>query len=104
VEHVAEGQETNRGFLKGVLEEVMGSQKIYNLEDGERGGSQKTITPSSFRYEDQWVGKVRDGRGAGFSDIYDALNGAPAVPPDTSTCLTDQRTMPSRRGHYGSWL
>jgi len=28
VEHVAEGQEKDRGLLRGVLEEVMGSQKI----------------------------------------------------------------------------
>jgi hypothetical protein len=28
VEHVAEGQEHNQGLLRGVLEEVTGSQKI----------------------------------------------------------------------------
>ena len=28
MEHVAEGQENNRGLLMGVLEEVMGSYKI----------------------------------------------------------------------------
>jgi hypothetical protein len=28
VEHVAEGKENNRGLLRGVLDEVMGSQKF----------------------------------------------------------------------------
>jgi hypothetical protein len=31
VEHVAEGQENNRGLLRGVLEEVMGSRKFHKL-------------------------------------------------------------------------
>jgi hypothetical protein len=30
-EHVAEGQENNRGLLRGVLEEVMGPQKIFTI-------------------------------------------------------------------------
>ena len=52
MEHVAEGQENNRGLLRGVLEEVMGSQKNFIIsEKGDRGGSQKTITPSSLRYQ-----------------------------------------------------
>jgi hypothetical protein len=47
---VAEGQENNRGLLKGVLEEVRGSRKNFTVsEPGDRGGSQKTITPSSLR-------------------------------------------------------
>jgi hypothetical protein len=31
VEHVAEGQEKNQGLLKGVLDEVRGSQKIFTI-------------------------------------------------------------------------
>jgi hypothetical protein len=54
VEHVAEGQGNNRGLPKGVLEEVMGSCKNFTISElGYRGGCQKTITPSSLRYEDQ---------------------------------------------------
>ena len=54
MEHVAEGQEKNSGLLKGVLEEVMGSQKNFIISElGHRGGCQKTITPSSLRYESQ---------------------------------------------------
>ena len=56
---------------------------------GDRGGCQNTIAPSSLRYEDQWVGKFRGGRGAVDSAILDASNGMPAAPPDSSTFLTD---------------
>jgi hypothetical protein len=35
VEHVAEGQENNRGLLRGVLEEVMGSSKISQFLNSE---------------------------------------------------------------------
>jgi hypothetical protein len=31
VEHVAEGQEKSRGLLRGVLEEVMGSENFHNF-------------------------------------------------------------------------
>jgi hypothetical protein len=31
VEHAAEGQEKNRGLLRGILEEVMNSQKFHNF-------------------------------------------------------------------------
>jgi hypothetical protein len=31
MEHVAEGQENNRGLLRGVLDEVMRSQKFHNF-------------------------------------------------------------------------
>jgi hypothetical protein len=31
VKHVTEGQENNRGLLRGVLEEVMGYKILHNL-------------------------------------------------------------------------
>ena len=31
MEHVAEGQEKNRGLLTDVLDEVMGTQKIFTI-------------------------------------------------------------------------
>jgi len=49
VEHVAEGQEESRGLLKGVFDEVMGLYKNFTISEvGDRGGCQKTITPSSL--------------------------------------------------------
>jgi hypothetical protein len=54
VERVAEGRRTFGGLLKGVLKDVMGSYKNFTIsERGDRGGSQKTITPPSLRYENQ---------------------------------------------------
>jgi hypothetical protein len=54
VEHVAEGQETNRGTFQECSRGVDGFIKNFMIfEVGERGGSQKTITPPSLRYEDQ---------------------------------------------------
>jgi hypothetical protein len=42
------------GLLRGVLQEVMGSYKNFTISElGDRGGYQKTIAPSSLRYEDQ---------------------------------------------------
>jgi hypothetical protein len=41
------------GLLRGVLKEVMGHKNFTISELGDRGESQKTITPSSLRYEDQ---------------------------------------------------
>jgi hypothetical protein len=42
------------GLLTDVLDEVMGPQKIFTISQlGDRGGSQKTITPSSLPNEDQ---------------------------------------------------
>ena len=42
------------GLLTGVLDEVMGSIKYSTISElGDRDGCQKTITPSSLRYEDQ---------------------------------------------------
>jgi hypothetical protein len=41
------------GLLRAVLEEVMGHKNCTISELGDGGGSQKTITPSSLRYEDQ---------------------------------------------------
>jgi hypothetical protein len=54
VEHVAEGQENNRGTPQGCSQR--GDRVIKNFtisERGDRGGSQKTITPSSLPNEDQ---------------------------------------------------
>jgi hypothetical protein len=47
---MAEGQEKSRELLRGVLDEVTGSYKNFTISElGDRGGSQKTITPSSLR-------------------------------------------------------
>jgi hypothetical protein len=54
VEHVAEGQENNRGTSQGCSRGGDGVIKYFTIsEKGDRGGYQKTITPSSLRYEDQ---------------------------------------------------
>jgi hypothetical protein len=54
VECVAEGQEESRGTPSGVSPGREGAQKNFTIsEPGDRGGSQKTITSSSLRYEDQ---------------------------------------------------
>jgi hypothetical protein len=70
VEHAAEGQENSLGTPQGCSRRGDGAIKYFTISElGDCGGCQKTITPSSLRYEDQLVGKVRGGRGAGFSDI-----------------------------------
>ena len=54
MEHVAEGQKTNLGTPQGCSrggDEGVKNFTIFEL--GDRGGSQKTITPSSLRYENQ---------------------------------------------------
>jgi hypothetical protein len=54
VEHVAEGQENNRGTSQGCSRGGDGVIKYFTIsEKGDRGGYQKTITPSPLRQEDQ---------------------------------------------------
>jgi hypothetical protein len=54
VEHVAEGQENNRGTPQGCSPGGDGAIKYFNISElGDRDGCQKTFTPSSLRYEDQ---------------------------------------------------
>ena len=54
MEHVAEGQENNRGTPQGCSRVGEGVMKIFTISElGDSGGSQKTITPSSLRYDDQ---------------------------------------------------
>src|SRR5919107_2317313 len=55
VEHVAEGQENNRGIPQGCSRRGDGVIKNFTISElDDRGGCcQKRITPSSLRYEDQ---------------------------------------------------
>jgi hypothetical protein len=50
VEHVAEGQENNRGTPQGCSRGGHGLTKNFTISElVDRGGYQKTITPSSLR-------------------------------------------------------
>jgi hypothetical protein len=50
VEHVAEGQENNRGTSQGCSRGGDGAIKYFTISElGDRGGCQKTIPPSSLR-------------------------------------------------------
>ena len=54
MEHVAEGQENNRGTPQGCSRGGEGVMFIFTISElGYRGRSQKTITPSSLLYEDK---------------------------------------------------
>ena len=58
MEHEAEGHETNRGLLKGVLDEVMGSQKILQSLKTMIAADLRRPSPSSFLYEYQVEGSL----------------------------------------------
>ena len=69
MEHAAEGQENNRGLLRGVLDEVRGVIKISQFLNLVIAADLRRPSPSSLPNEDQWEGKVRGRRSAGFSGI-----------------------------------